>query len=224
MIDFWIREQSSRMLEFAYNSSTYMRPYGQTYLTGDMDDPVPPPRVGDFFTLASWELWKPEKVGPEYDFAHVRKAALYPGGVVFTPFKANANDCKTSNRQLLMHMKDRIELVGSDGEDFPSRFFKTHIGSFKTQEAKDWHAFLYRSGVGKFIVDVPGSFPIAEVDGLLMKEGVLTDEGVSGSKYMGIISINDRKVLFSNWAHCMDESSQNMPGYIDALVRRNEDS
>lgn len=217
MIDFWIRESDNKTLAFAYD--TDMRLYSQTYLTGEIDDPGSLAKVRKYFTLARWRLWKPEDTKQEYDFVHVKSATLYPQGVVFTPF--TANDIQLDHRALLIHRKERIELMGSDGDDFPPRFFKTYTGLFKTQQVKDWHAFLYRSGVGKFIVDVPGSFPIEELDGLLRKEGVLMDEGVSGSKYMGIQSVNGRRLVFTNWEHHVEESGQKLPGYIESFIEKN---
>jgi len=214
MLDFWIRESDERRLEFTYN--THIRPYAQKFLTGEMDDPGLLEKVKEYFTVASWMLGAPQGAGPECDFAYVGSAALYPQGVVLTPFKAR--DIKLDHHNRWVHRKDRIEMTGSDGEDFPSMFFRNYTGSFKAQQVNEWHAFLYRDGVQEFEVDVPGSFPIEELDPLLRRGGVLTDGGVRGSKYVGVISVNGRRLLFSNWAHHVEESMKRLPEFITGFM------
>ena len=212
MFDFWIRESDNRRLAFTYNTDMLL--YAQNYLTGEIDDPGSLKKIMGFFTVASWMQWVPEERGKEYDFAYVESATLYPKGVVLTPFKAKDN--KLDHHSQWIHRKERIEMTGSDGDDFPSRFFTNYTGSFKAQQVKDWHAFLHRSGVRTFNVQVPGHYPIEEMDPLLRNEGILMGEGVRGSKYVGIQSINDRKLVFTNWEHHVKESRQKLQGYIES--------
>lgn len=216
MFDFWIREQSERRLDFAYDSGIDTRPYTQKFLTGRMYDLGSLEKAKAYFTVAAWMLTEPKDGGQECDFAHVDSADLYPRGVVFTPQKANRLELNTSQR--FMHMKERIEMSGSDDDDFTSRFFDNHISKFKKKEARDWHALLYRSDVEDFDVVVPGSFPIEDLDRFLKRGVVLNGEGVRGSKYIGVISVKGRKLQFSNWSRHVDESGRNMPGHLMDFV------
>ncbi len=216
MIDFWIREVDKRTFDDVYRTDA--RPYPQACLTGEIDDPGYLSNIMDNFTLARWRLWVPEDTKQEFDFAHVKNVTLYPQGVVFTPFTANY--IELDHRSQLIHRKERIELFGNDTDDFPSRFFPTYEKMLSKQQVKDHRPFLYRCGVDSFIVDVPGKFRIEDVDGMLRKGGVLLDAGVSGSKYMGIHSVSDRKLVFTNWAHHIDESAQKLPEYIASLAER----
>ncbi|MBN2331391.1 MAG: hypothetical protein JXC85_06255 [Candidatus Aenigmarchaeota archaeon] len=219
MIDYWIREGDEKLLGYALNADA--RPCHPGYLTGDIQNDCTGwlSNVNDYFILARWKLWKPGRDSEqEYDFAHVKKAALYPQGVVFTPF--TANEIQLDYKSRLVHRKERIELVGSDSDGFVQRFFPTQEQLFSKQETRDHHPFLYRSA-DEFIVEVPGSFPISALDSLLRAEGVLMDECVRGSKYKGIISMCSRTVVFTGWPHHTEESMKNMPEFIAAFADKN---
>ena len=166
--------------------------------------------------IAKWHVYVPDDNGSEHDYAHVNSATLYPGGVIFTPFPIK--DGIIDRHRELIFRKERIELEGSDGDGFPARFFPTYEQSFNKQKVKDSHPFLYRSNVGKIVVEVPGTFPIDQLHTLLANEGVLMAQGVRGSRYIGILKMDDRTLLFTNWKYHMDESRQELPGFIKSLI------
>lgn len=147
-LDLWIETFDEELFKNICQVS--LKQYNDHLLTGKLDNEGTLSKFGKKFVLGRKEVWIPksmEKSRRGYSFVRINNNSSYPLGLILTPY--SDIDVKYHRNSRTIDQKtnfERIELFGSDQDDFIERVFKTYKNSLvhKPKE-KDNHFILYSS-------------------------------------------------------------------------------
>lgn len=143
MINLWLREQDRSLLDEHYKAN--LNPYCDNLLFGSLDNPGFLGRIGKNFVLGKDGIWKPKDTSQEYHFVRIDNNSAYPSGLILTPYSAIDVDCHLKSKTIDKTTKfERVELNGSDTEDFILRVFVAYDGPLVSKfNEKDRHLLFY---------------------------------------------------------------------------------
>ena len=143
MMDLWLREEDKNLFEEACKIE--LDSYRDDILTGKLDNEGLLAKIGKKFVLGKHSIWKPKDSDQEYPFVRIRNSSSYSNGLILTPYSAIDVEYHLGVRTIDKKTKfERVELTGSDGDDFVERAFNTYYNPMVHKwNEKDQHFLLY---------------------------------------------------------------------------------
>jgi hypothetical protein len=149
----WVREADKGLL--AESCDIELSTYVNDILTGRLDNEGLLAKIGKSFVLGKEGIWTSKAENPkskkqEISFAKIKNSSAYPNGLILSPYSAVDVKYHLGSKTIDQTTPlEKIQLMGSDQEDFAVRVFRTyyHTVGVKRFCEKDNHLVLYSTHV-----------------------------------------------------------------------------
>jgi len=139
----WINEEDKDLLTEI--DPLELREYSKGLLIAQLGDPGSLSRFDKKFVFGRRRMWPGEAQKVKIPFVHIKRNSAYADGLILIPYPADDFEFNLGMRRRdQTTKKDRIGLLGSEGEDFVVRAFRTYNHSLVNKfNERDQHLLLY---------------------------------------------------------------------------------